>query len=145
MTTYNKGMTLEQFTYTNYGVSLTSQQKRQALSEFIAHEKSNKIATYETGATSHAVNELILFTDNTRELAEKRDSIYQTLVDFKMECRSDKFKSLFKSAIIFYAREFGDKNSHHIMSIRMDGPQYNEFCQLYANDFDNWKLEHGYK
>lgn len=31
-----------------------------------------EITTYETGATSHAVNDLILFTDNTRELAELR-------------------------------------------------------------------------
>lgn len=105
----------------------------------------NNTTKFETGATSHAVNDLILFTDNTRELAEKRDSIYQTMVDFKMEPRPDKFKSLFKSAIISYARELGDDNSRHIMSIRMDGPQYNEFCQLYVNDFENWKSEHGYK
>lgn len=36
---------------------------------------------YETGATSHAVNDLILFTDNTRELAELRDKIYQRAFD----------------------------------------------------------------
>lgn len=35
---------------------------------------------YETGATSHAVNDLILYTDNTRELAELGMRYIKTLV-----------------------------------------------------------------
>lgn len=32
--------------------------------------------TYETGATTHAINDLILFADNTPKLAKIRDEIY---------------------------------------------------------------------
>src|SRR6266542_1401605 len=41
--------------------------------------KQDKVI-YETGATSHAVNDLILFTDNTMELAKKRDKAYKKMI-----------------------------------------------------------------
>lgn len=43
---------------------------------------SNEV--YETGATSHAVNDLILFTDNTRGLIEYRDKVYSKWIDKKV-------------------------------------------------------------
>jgi hypothetical protein len=48
---------------------------------------TNKVI-YETGATSHAVNDLVLFTDDTRELAELRDTIYES-VSAKDSCTNE--------------------------------------------------------
>jgi hypothetical protein len=38
---------------------------------------------FETGATHHAVNDLILFVDNTRECAQLRDDIYRSVLQVK--------------------------------------------------------------
>lgn len=114
--------------------------------------------TYETGATSHAVNDLILFTDNTRELAEKRDSIYklatqpgiymaQLNVNGPLKAKhtlANMFSFLLRLSIEFYKKEFPDSHQH-ISKIRHWDEQGKEFCMLYANDFENWKLENGYK
>lgn len=104
---------------------------------------TNKII-YETGATSHAVNVLILFTDNTRELAELRDAIYSACADFNVTCDLDRFLKLLNVAKSAYIQTFPDREDHaHIYGLTQK--QAIEFCGLYANDFDNWKSEHGYK
>lgn len=105
---------------------------------------STNKAIYETGATSHAVNDLILFTDNTRELAELRDSIYAACADLNVTCDLDRFIKLLNAAKTLYINTFPDKEDHaHIYGLSQ--AQIIEYCGLYVNDFDNWKLEHGYK
>jgi hypothetical protein len=96
---------------------------------------------YETGATSHAVNDLILFTDNTRELAHSRDIIYNQIRVAQIKPAWFHFKSLLTLATNSYINKFPDHWATTIMSEK----QKKEFCQLYANDFDSWKLDHGYK
>lgn len=99
---------------------------------------------YETGATSHAVNDLILFTDNTRDLAELRDSIYSVCADWKITCDLDRFLALIKAAKKAYLKTFPNKEDHaHIYWLSQS--QIIEFCGLYVKDFENWKSEHGYK
>jgi len=99
---------------------------------------------YETGATSHAVNDLILFTDNTQLLAQLRDDIYTdwaTCGTFGTDRLYLKFMPLFQSARRHYMNEFGNSGAGHI--IRISTPEMIEYCQLYVNDFTNWKQEHG--
>lgn len=105
---------------------------------------------YETGTTSHAVNDLILFTDNTRRTAERRDEIYKKYINPSKKLK-DWYKSMeaeFKKVLCPYSMhqywvEFGESNSKHIANIGEDG--HKEFADLYARDFENWKSEHGYK
>lgn len=98
---------------------------------------------FETGATTHAVNDLILFTDHTRQLAEYRDKLYNdwTLTgDFGIKPLYERFIPLFEAARRYYIEEFKNKGAGHI--IRMTREEIQEYCQLYVNDFKNWKLEH---
>jgi hypothetical protein len=109
--------------------------------------KQDKVI-YESGATSHAVNDLILFTDNTRELAELRDSIYTKMWQFDLmseakEWSSDLFTKLLNKARAMYANTLGGNNSTHI--INMTDAEKEEFRRLYLIDFPTWKQEHGYK
>jgi hypothetical protein len=106
------------------------------------------IVTYETGATSHAVNDLILFTDNTRKLAELRDSIYKEWADCipytpsVIDKTQSRFDKLFFAAADAYRKEFPTSHDH---IITMTINEMEEFATLYAIDFTNWKSEHGYK
>jgi hypothetical protein len=114
--------------------------------------------TYETGATSHAVNDLILFTDNTRELARKRDSIYKLatepgiyMAELNVNGQTKAFYTLAKmftplliAAIDRYKKEFPDSHSH-LSNIKHWDEQGEEFLRLYAQGFDDWKLDNGYK
>lgn len=105
---------------------------------------TNTTEIYETGASSHAVNDLILFTDNTRELVELRDKIYRIGAERGGDyVFIQEFTALLTSAIGTYIKEFPEPESHnHIF--KMDEYQRNEFCRLYASDFDTWKKEHGF-
>lgn len=108
----------------------------------------NNTTKFETGATSHAVNDLIIFTDNTRELAELRDSIYTTMWQFDLMGDTSKwdnirFDKLLNKARATYANHCGGDNSLHI--INMTPEQKEEYHQLYMKDFENWKYENGYK
>lgn len=105
---------------------------------------NNENTKYETGATSHAVNDLILFTDNTRELSELRDSIYSACADLNVMCDLYRFLKLLTKAKTIYIKTFPAKEDHaHISGLSQK--QTIEFCGLYVADFENWKLEHGYK
>ena len=111
---------------------------------------NNEIVKYETGATSHAVNDLILFTDNTRRTAERRDEIYKKYIkpskklkDWYKSMEAEFEKVLCPYAMHQYWAEHGESNSKHIANIGKDG--HKEFAALYASDFENWKSEHGYK
>lgn len=118
----------------------------------------NSATKFETGATTHAVNDLILFTDNTRELVEKRDLIYKMAMepgiyqaDLKVNgafhakfTLAKMFSSLLRLAVNRYKVEFPTSHSHinHMFHWSKDGEEY---CLLYAEDFETWKSEHGYK
>lgn len=112
---------------------------------------NTKKEIYETGATSHAVNDLILFTDNTRELAELRDSIYHSFVNdprpfikdesLYLEIAYKILLHLLPEAKKAYKKEFAFFG--HIADTDM--AQNIEYSDLYALDFENWKSEHGYK
>lgn len=102
-----------------------------------------KQSIFETGATTHAVNDLILFTDNTRELAEFRDAIYSDWVEagnFGTERLANRFVPLFKEAQNTYCRELSDHKHIALMA----GNDIFEYCQLYVDDLNSWKQEHGY-
>jgi hypothetical protein len=101
---------------------------------------------YETGATSHAVNDLILFTDTTQSLAKKRDSIYEMYITayqarYKGNVSWVEFQPLFVKAVNQYRSEIN--SGSHVGKIKQKGME--EYCTIYANRFNNWKSEHGYK
>jgi len=136
---------------------------------------TNKI-TYETGATSHIVNDLILFADNTRKLAELRDSIYMqgiepaendiikshlsgffgngecsgyagTIEERVINILQKRFSRLFYETLEAYKKEF--PNNYYLPTGEVGDnvvtyEEREEFCTLYAQDFKNWKKEHGY-
>lgn len=101
---------------------------------------------FETGATSHAVNDLILFTDNTRELARIIDVIYtdratNVINDYNMFYHF--YYQLYSAAIASYRKELG-KNYTTFRSGKEINAMRREFSELYVADFKNWKKEHGY-
>lgn len=99
---------------------------------------------FETGATTHAVNELILFTDTTRELAELRDCIYADAADCGDKVGNpDWFQPLLDKSRARYCNEMGGNNSSHI--IYMKDEEKEDYKKQYAIGFGNWKSEHGYK
>lgn len=96
---------------------------------------------YETGATSHAVNDLILFTDNTAKLAQQRDIIYLSIVECGKEAEGwtpRVFTPLLNWSIRQYELEIGE-------AMDLTDVEKIEFCTLYANDFENWKKENNIK
>lgn len=99
---------------------------------------------FETGASSHAVNDLILFTDNTRELAEMRDEIYSRYMNSgnNIPIRI-LFNNLLEKSKIRYYSEF-KRSDGCIHIVRMNSAENAEYCNLYVADFKNWKKEHGY-
>ena len=126
-------------------------------------KQSNTI--FESGATSHAVNDLILFTDHTRELAEMRDGFYKKIIaQNKAFSRSESFPELeihyfhlFSRLSLYaikrYKQEFPNYEDHkHLSHVKLisDKPgtwtdeQLGEYVTLYLKDFNNWKKENGY-
>lgn len=99
---------------------------------------------YETGATTHAVNDLVLFTDNTIELAEMRDYLFTCIInnEEKEEKIWEYFGGLRLQASKIYKNQLGRSNSLHI--INMTYSEVQEYCNLFATEFKNWKKEHGY-
>lgn len=49
---------------------------------------------------------------------------------------------LLDKAIVQYYNEFKAYNNKHIHDI--SGTEAQEYCTLYANDFNNWKKENGF-
>src|SRR5687767_8928854 len=95
---------------------------------------------FETGATSSAINELILFTDNTRSLAKKRDVIYSMYesayrAGYKGNVSWIEFHPLFMEAVKQYCKEF--EKCSHVKSITDN--QMEEYCILYTKGYENWK------
>lgn len=98
-------------------------------------DTQNKMETkYETGATTHAVNDLILFADNTRELAQLRDDLYSMKT-----LEATNFIPLLNASVKRYKSEFPTSHSH---ITQMSENEKLEFINLYAQDFENWKQDH---
>lgn len=98
------------------------------------------IAGFETGARDHAINELVLFTDNTRELTELRDNINRSFAH-KDSRRADKiaaFLPLLNQARVMYCKEFPNSCSH-VQGLTED--QRADFMGLYASEVDQWLKE----
>lgn len=97
-------------------------------------------STYESGATTHAVNDLILFTDNTRELAEKCARKYEAIRTGKIKNTEAAFTDLFYDAQWQYKKEFPNSADHaHILGIDKAGQT--EFCHLYSIEYPIWLKE----
>lgn len=96
---------------------------------------------FETGASTHAVNDLILFTDNTRELAELRDEICKLWVDKGYTPSYYMFDELLRTAIKTYCKELVDHEHIKYMG-KSDRQMYKT---IYLAGFEDWKSEHGYK
>lgn len=97
---------------------------------------------FETGATSHAVNDLILYTDNTRSLAEERDRIYKIFADEGETPKIQDISQLYRKAKNEYLKEFPSPNYKNLHIRQMTGKEIEEYCNLYIADFPTWKEEH---
>jgi hypothetical protein len=100
---------------------------------------------YETGATQHHINSLILYTDNTRELVELRDEIYNNH-KYCTKLNPEIFIALCDAARLAFLRENGydSEEAHPIdkMKYKKNFADVLEFCKIYVNRFHNWKIEH---
>ncbi len=107
----------------------------------ITDYKTGKIISgFETGARDHAINELVLFTDNTRDLVDIRDSICRTFAD-KTGHRAEKiaaFLPLLNQARVMYCKEF-PTSCNHIQGLTED--QRADYLSLYASEVDQWNKE----
>lgn len=90
--------------------------------------------TFETGATSAAVNELILYTDNTSELAEFRDQIYEAYNSDNDAPNVIQMMPLLSEVERTYKKEFGKWP-------QTTSKEDEQYCQIYANRFADWKKE----
>lgn len=75
---------------------------------------------FETGATTHAVNDLILLTDTTRELAELRDTIYKRMV-------------YYTGGLDLTTKFFSDWNKLHLEAKK-------EYKRIFPNEEDHMHL-----
>lgn len=98
-------------------------------------------AVFETGATSDDVNGLILFTDNTRNLAEYRDLIYTNLANkikndlpLTVGDIQDRLFNLYLKAKAQYKRETGE-------GLDLGKNEEREFTRIYAEEFPIWAKE----
>ena len=101
---------------------------------------------FETGAKQHHINSLILFCDNTGSLIDLRDSIYKTYGK-EVVSKPELFEPLCEAARHMYFREVEYDNSPSSEYFKINKMRYKkyhsdvmEFCQLYANRYNDWKL-----
>ncbi len=102
-----------------------------------------KINTYSTGATSHVVNELILFTNNDAELVKIRDFIYDRYrnpisADWQKNMKFTLLNDLFYKASNKYLDTYSGEVYANMAEITV--PQQNEYIQLYVDNLESWKL-----
>ena len=98
----------------------------------------NQPVVFETGATTAVVNELVLYTNQTAALAERRDWIFETHHEAEsgIEALEEALKDLYYAAVTRYKREFPNGHDHlkHLMASHMW-----EYLSIYAADFEKWK------
>lgn len=102
--------------------------------------------TYETGATSHAVNELVLYVDTTSTLAAMRDECYQRFYESHGVLTGEaQFRTglahLLNSAVHQWTQEFKSIKKEVTDMRALNKSQRAEFVELYKKDFNNWKRE----
>jgi hypothetical protein len=98
-------------------------------------------ANFETGAKTHAVNDLILFTDTTEKLCLIRDSIFKDWFDhgtYNENPPKYRFSVLFQAAKAQYIKEFPTSSSH---IKNMTQNEIADFYGLYELDYEEWKEE----
>jgi len=100
-----------------------------------------KQVIFETGATKDYINELILFTDNTSSLVNMLDSIYMTQIN-EQTVDPERFEVLCHEARRMFLCEIG--NNFHInkMQYKKHHQDVKDYCTLYVNRFNNWKINH---
>jgi hypothetical protein len=88
---------------------------------------------FETGATTHAINDLILFVDTTRELSEFKSSSFNNAYS-KNEILLYSLQQLLSKAIKEYKKTFPNKTDHNHIST-LDETQGREFIDLYIDEY----------
>jgi hypothetical protein len=103
---------------------------------------------YETGATKHHINSLVLFCDNTGDLINLRDEIYKNHLH-ETELKPEIFVSLCDAARYRFMKEVEydtNVNSEYFKINKMQYKKYYsdvlEFCKIYVNRFNDWKFDH---
>lgn len=104
-------------------------------------------STFETGTDSPKVNNLILFADNTKNLAEIRDAVYELWVNRiskgatpTIEEIASKFKTFLVKAIAQYIRELGNTPEAK-EEVDLTSEEKKDFQNIYALEFPNWLKE----
>ncbi|ANS04883.1 hypothetical protein [uncultured Mediterranean phage] len=98
------------------------------------------VSSFESGASNHALNDLMLYGDNTRETAEELNRIFTMIKDNE---KAD-FNYLLRQYLLIvrraYLREFNHKGAaDHIKSISKDDVK--EWVLLYRLEFQRWLLD----
>lgn len=94
---------------------------------------------FETGAKTWAVNDLILFTENTQDTYNLMLETFKTEGENCIKNPYEAFRKLFRYAQNKYISEFNTESSLHIINLTEE--ERKDFCQLYAKDFKRWKEE----
>lgn len=98
-------------------------------------EKLDSVPDFETGALTSEINDLVLYTDTTKVLAEFRDYLFK-ITSVRGQQLPSSFMSLFKRARNRYINEFDDTE---VLSIS----QAQDYCNVYFARFLSWKKENG--
>jgi len=100
---------------------------------------------FETGAKHDFINSLVLFCDNTSNLVDLRDEIYENH-KHETELKPEIFVSLCDAARLAYLREVEEEGQIYFnidkMRFKKNYQHVKEFCQIYVDDFERWKIEH---
>lgn len=100
---------------------------------------------FETGATTHSVNDLILFADNTEKLYLIKMDIFKTYFNSEEYQKErfpliDRLEGLLAASKITYKTTFPQPEDHaHIYG--MNKIEDTEFCLIQTKDYENWKLD----
>ena len=102
----------------------------------------NTPAQFETGASTHTVNDLILWIENDRESFSFIEKVYQ---DHQRHIISDlylgRFRSAINKSIQLYVAQFPTSSSH------VDNISLNEIAELiqyFKNQYSDWSNENSY-
>lgn len=95
------------------------------------------MTAFETGAQTHTVNDLVLFTDNTKRLAALRDDIFNSISKGDKKESLTSFSTLMKLAIVLYRNEFKHDLESYKPVANMSKEQKMDYCNLYLTEYKN--------
>lgn len=101
----------------------------------------------DSGATHHNVNNMVLFTNNTRNLAEMRNDIYTFYYERKEPVSRGRIGILFDTALAQYKKEFyssdleGEDLNDYNAYVTFTDEQKQEFITLMVAKYDSWKFD----